>query len=253
MHDPCESVDRVAVTCRRLVDRAIKPLLESLTMSSREAKDALFEAIASVGKAFGSSRRLELLDLLCQGPRTVDELARASEQSVANTSQHLQSLHAAGLVKRERQGLSVRYELSDDDVATLWLSLRDLAAERLAEVERAARNYLGAPVEAIARSELERRLDEGSVVLIDVRPAQEFEAGHIEGALSIPLDELDERTDDLPNDIELIAYCRGAFCAFASEAVRRLHAHNRAARRLEVGWPEWRLGESSRRQAGVAS
>jgi rhodanese-related sulfurtransferase/DNA-binding HxlR family transcriptional regulator len=219
-------------------------------VSSRQAKDALFEAIATVGKAFASSRRLELLDLLAQGPRTVDELARASEQSVANTSQHLQSLHAGGLVKRERQGLSVRYELADDDVLALWLSLRDVAAERLAEVERAASEYLGAPVAAIARSELERRLDERSVVLIDVRPAEEFEAGHIEGALSIPIDELDARMDELPDGVELVAYCRGPFCAFASEAVRRLHATGRTARRLELGWAEWRLGQSTRRPAG---
>jgi rhodanese-related sulfurtransferase len=220
---------------------------------SRQAKNALFEAIASFGKAFASARRLELLDLLSQGPRTVEELARASDQSAANTSQHLQSLHAAGLVTRERRGLSVRYELADDTVAALWLSLRDVAAERLAEVERAAGEYLGGPVEAIARSDLERRLEGGNVVLIDVRPAEEFDAGHIEGALSIPIDELEARMDELPDDVELVAYCRGPFCVFASDAVRRLRASGRAARRLEVGWPEWRLGESTRRPAGLGA
>lgn len=212
-------------------------------MASRKAKDTLFEAIASVGKAFASPRRLELLDLLAQGSRTVDGLARVSGQSAANTSQHLQALHSAGLVTREREGLSVRYALAGDDVAEVWIALREVAAARLAAVERAARGYLGSPVEAIKRSELETRLREGDVVLVDVRPSDEFDAGHIEGALSVPLDDLDAKLEELPPDIEIVAYCRGPFCAFASEAVRRLREDGRKARRLEVGWPEWRLAE----------
>ena len=175
-----------------------------------------------MGKAFASPRRLELLDLLAQAPRTVDELARASGQSNANASQHLQALHAAGLVTREREGSSVRYSLAGDDVLRLWLALRDASAARLAEVERAARDYLGDEVEAIGRDELRARCARGDVVLVDVRPADEFEAGHIEGARSIPIDELGRRLEELPDDREIVAYCRGPFCAYAHEAVRTL-------------------------------
>jgi len=210
-------------------------------MASRREKDALFEAIALMGKGFASPRRLELLDLLAQAPRTVDDLARASEQSTANTSQHLQALHAAGLVTRSREGTSVRYALAGDEVLALWLALRDASVARLAEVERAARDYLGDDVDAIGRDELIERLRKGDVVLVDVRPAQEFAAGHITGARSIPIDELEDRLAELPADREVVAYCRGPFCAYAHDAVRRLQAAGREARRLEEGWPEWRL------------
>jgi rhodanese-related sulfurtransferase len=210
-------------------------------MGSRPEKDALFEAIALMGKAFASPRRLELLDLLAQAPRTVDELARASEQSTANTSQHLQALHAAGMVTRAREGTSVRYSIASDTALALWLALRDASVSQLAEVERAAREYLGEDVEAIGRDELIARLRKGDVVLVDVRPAEEFEAGHIEGARSIPLDELEDRLAELPRGREVVAYCRGPYCAFAHDAVRRLQAAGRTARRLEEGWPEWRL------------
>src|ERR671936_775976 len=168
-------------------------------MGSRREKDALFEAIALMGKAFASPRRLELMDLLAQAPRGVDELAKASGQSTANTSQHLQALHAA------------------------------------------ARDYLGEAVEQIGRDELIARLRKGDVVLVDVRPAEEFEAGHIDGARSIPINELQDRLAELPADREVVAYCRGPFCAYAHEAVRSLRAAGRDARRLEYGWPEWRL------------
>src|SRR5829696_602487 len=176
-------------------------------MSSPRSKDALFEAIAVMGKAFSSPRRLELIDLLAQGPRSVDELARASGQSTANASQHLQALHAAGVVTRERDGTRVNYSLAGRDVLQLWLELRDASATRVAEVERAARNYLGDEVEAISR------------------------------------DALDERLAELPASSEIVAYCRGAFCAYAHEAVRTLRAQGRSARRLEGGWPEWQLAE----------
>jgi rhodanese-related sulfurtransferase len=218
-------------------------------MTSRQAKDALFEAIAAMGKAFSSPRRLELIDLLAQGPRTVEELARASDQSTANASQHLQALHASGLVTRERDGTRVRYSLAGRDVLHLWLELRDASAARVAEVERAARNYLGDEVEAMSRDELRKRLRRNEVVLVDVRPAEEFDAGHIDGALSIPLDELDERLAELPAGTEIVAYCRGAFCAYAHDAVRRLRAGGRAARRLEGGWPEWHVAEQAEAQA----
>jgi rhodanese-related sulfurtransferase/predicted transcriptional regulator len=202
-------------------------------MSSRAEKTALFEAIATMGNAFSSARRLELLDLLAQAPRTVDELARTTEQSTANTSQHLQALHAAGLVTRAREGTSVRYALAGDDVLELWLALRQTSVTRLAEVERAAHAYLGDDSEAVDRDELMARMRRGDVIVVDVRPHEEYAAGHIEGARSIPIDELRE----------VVAYCRGPFCAYANEAVRQLRAAGRDARRLEDGWPEWRLAE----------
>jgi rhodanese-related sulfurtransferase/DNA-binding MarR family transcriptional regulator len=214
-------------------------------VADTQEKDALFEAIALMGKAFASPRRLELLDLLAQAPRNVDELARASGQSTANTSQHLQALHAAGMVTRAREGTSVRYSLAGEQALALWLALRDASISQLAEVERAARDYLGNEVDAISRDELIARLRKGDVVLIDVRPAQEFEAGHIEGARSIPIDELEDRLAELPTSREVVAYCRGPFCAYAHEAVRRLEAGGRRARRLEDGWPEWQLAQKS--------
>jgi rhodanese-related sulfurtransferase len=207
----------------------------------RRAKTHLFEAIAVMGKALASPVRLELLDLLAQAPRTVDELAQTSGQSTANASQHLQALHAAGLVARERDGTHVRYELAGDETLRLWLALREASAIRLAEVERAAREYLGGDIEAIGREELVARLARGDVVLVDVRPGEEYAAGHIEGARSIPIDELEQRLAELPDGPEVIAYCRGPFCAYAHEAVRRMRAAGHAARRLEDGWPEWRL------------
>ena len=210
-------------------------------MSSAGTKDALFEAVAVMGKAFASPRRLELLDFLAQAPRNVDELARLIGQSNANTSQHLQALHGAGLVRRAREGTSVRYALADEQVLSLWLALRDVSVAQLAEVERAAREYLGEEVDAIGRDELAARMRKGEVVLVDVRPSEEFESGHIKGAKSIPLAELEERLAELPADREIVAYCRGPFCAYAHEAVRRLRSAGHDARRLEEGWPEWRL------------
>jgi rhodanese-related sulfurtransferase len=213
-------------------------------------KSALFEAIAVMGKAFASPRRLELLDLLAQAPRSVDELARATGQSNANASQHLQALHAAGLVTRTRAGLRVRYAVAGPEVLALWLALRDTSAARLAEVQRAADDYLGEDVETIGRQELRERAARGDVVLVDVRPEVEFRSGHIEGARSIPIEELDERLAELPADREIVAYCRGPFCAYAHEAVRRLRAAGRNARRLEDGWPEWHLAAETRTAAG---
>src|SRR5919106_2731340 len=206
-------------------------------MGSNQAKDALFEAIALMGKAFASPRRLELLDLLAQAPRSVDELARTSEQSTANTSQHLQALHAAGLLTRTREGTRVVYAFAGEDALGLWLALRDASVAHLGEVERAAREYLGEEVETIGRAELLERLRKGDVVVVDVRPEEEFAAGHIEGARSIPLEELERRLAELPSDQEIVAYCRGPFCAYAHEAVRRLEGAGRRARRLQEGWP----------------
>ena len=221
-------------------------------MEAPGRKSALFEAIAVMGKAFASATRLELLDLLAQAPRTVEELARASGQSTANTSQHLQALHAAGMVTRAREGTRVRYAIAGDEALRLWLALRDASVAQLAEVERAARDYLGDDVEAIGREELIARLGRGDVVLVDVRPAEEFAAGHIDGARSIPLDELEQRLAELPADREVVAYCRGPFCAYAHEAVRRLQAAGRSARRLEEGWPEWRLADKPSKRTRAA-
>jgi rhodanese-related sulfurtransferase len=220
-----------------------------MNLRAATRKDALFEAIAVMGKAFASPRRLELLDLLAQAPRTVDELARASGQSTANASQHLQALHAAGLVLRTREGTSVRYALAGDEVLSLWLALRDVSVSQLAEVERAARDYLGEEVDAIGRDELIARMRKGDVVLVDVRPREEFEAGHIKGAESVPIAELEDRLAELPADREVVAYCRGPFCAFAHEAVRRLQATGRSARRLDGGWPEWQLADRPRKRS----
>jgi rhodanese-related sulfurtransferase len=214
-------------------------------MEAPSRKTALFEAIAVMGKAFASARRLELLDLLAQAPRSVDELARATGQSNANASQHLQALHAAGLVTRAREGMSVRYAIAGPEVLALWIALRDTSAARLAEVQRAADEYLGDDVETIGREELLERAARGEVVLVDVRPGVEFRAGHIDGARSIPIEELDRRLAELPADREIVAYCRGPFCAYAHEAVRRLRAAGRSARRLEDGWPEWQIAAST--------
>ena len=214
-------------------------------VTGRPEKTALFEAIALMGKAFSSATRLEILDLLAQAPRTVDQLARATGQSAANTSQHLQALHGAGMVTRTREGNSVRYALAGDEALAVWLALRDASVARLAEVERAAREYLGDDVETIGREELTERLRRGDVVLIDVRPEQEFAAGHIEGARSIPIDELRDRLAELPADREVVAYCRGPFCAYAHDAVRTLQAAGIRARRTREGWPDWRLMEKA--------
>ncbi|MGD9734240.1 MAG: ArsR/SmtB family transcription factor [Solirubrobacterales bacterium] len=217
-------------------------------MASSNAKQTLFEAIALMGKAFASPRRLELLDLLAQAPRSVEDIARASGQSTANASQHLQALHAAGMVTRTREGTRVVYALAGEEALRLWLALRDASAAQLAEVERAAQDYLGEDVETIGREDLLERLSSGDVVLVDVRPPEEFAAGHIEGARSIPLAELERRLAELPADREVIAYCRGPFCAYSHDAVRRLKDAGRTARRLEDGWPEWRLAHASPQQ-----
>jgi rhodanese-related sulfurtransferase/predicted transcriptional regulator len=211
-----------------------------MTGNSRE-KYLLFQAISVMGKAFASPVRLELLELLAQAPRTVDALARATGQSSANASQHLQSLHAAGMVTRERDGTSVRYDIAGAEALGLWIALREASMTRLAQVERAARDFLGEHVEVIGREELRERMASGDAILIDVRPPEEYQAGHIEGARSIPIEELDGRLAELPADRELVVYCRGPFCVFAHDAVRRLTSAGHSSRRLAEGWPEWRL------------
>jgi DNA-binding transcriptional ArsR family regulator len=212
-------------------------------VSSAPAKHELFDHFARVGRALGSAPRLLMLDLLAQGERSVEHLADAAGLSVANASQHLQVLRGAGLVATRRAGTRVFYRLAGDEVLRLWLSVREVAAERVGGVERAARDYLGDEVEAIGREELLARLERGDVVVVDVRPRIEFDAGHIQGARSIPLEELERRLAELPPDAEAVAYCRGPYCVYAHEAVRVLQAAGRRALRLEEGWPEWRLAD----------
>jgi DNA-binding transcriptional ArsR family regulator len=216
---------------------------------SADAKRGLFEAVAEVARALGSGPRLALMDLLAQGERSVEQLAGAAGLSVANASRHLQILRRAGLVTTRREGSRVHYRPAGDDVIELWLSLRALAAARAGGVERAARDYLGEEVEAIGREELVSRLGSGEILVLDVRPRVEFAAGHIQGARSMPLDELEARLAELPEDAEVVAYCRGPYCVYAHEAVRRLRAAGRRARRLEDGWPEWRLADLPRETA----
>jgi rhodanese-related sulfurtransferase/predicted transcriptional regulator len=211
-------------------------------MADRAAKQALFDEFARVGKALASGRRIELLDVLANGERTVEGLARQSGLSVANTSQHLQVLRQAGLVATRRDGTSIHYRLAAPEVFELWRALRTLAATRLAEVERLAAAYLGArdQLEPVTRQELARRLADGEeLVVLDVRPAEEHAGGHLPGAVSIPVAELRRRLAELPRDREIVAYCRGPFCAFAHEAVAVLTDAGLTARRLEDGLPEW--------------
>lgn len=212
-------------------------------MGRRDRKTALYEQIARVGKAVANGRRLELLELLLQGERTVEALAAAADMSVTNTSAHLQVLRQGGLVATRKDGVRVWYRLADDDVARFVLTLRTLAQRRVAEVERAAEAYLERPSDAepVTREELRRRLQAGNVLVVDVRPPEEYAAGHIPGALSIPVDELQQRLHEIPADVEVVAYCRGPLCVFSPEAVATLRQHGRAARQLEDGFPEWRL------------
>jgi rhodanese-related sulfurtransferase len=211
-------------------------------MGDRETKTALFDEFARAAKALASGRRIELLDVLANGERTVEALAREVGLSVANTSQHLQILRQAGLVTGRRQGTSIFYQLAAPEVFQLWQALRTLAASRLAEVEWLAATYLGDrdQLEPVTREELARRLQDGDdLVVLDVRPAAEYAAGHLPGAVSIPVGELRRRLAELPRDREVVAYCRGPYCAFAHEAVTLLREAGFSARRLEDGLPEW--------------
>jgi rhodanese-related sulfurtransferase/DNA-binding MarR family transcriptional regulator len=211
-------------------------------MASGAAKTALFDALASVARALGNGRRAEIVDVLEQGERSVEELAAEISQSLANTSQHLHVLARAGLVKSRRQGNRVFYRLADDGVGELWAAVRDVATRRVADVGVLAGEYLGARdrIEPVSAGELEERLARGDVVLLDVRPEPEFRAGHIAGARSAPLETLDELAAGLPRRREIVAYCRGPYCVYADDAVRLLRGRGLKARRLDVGYPDWR-------------
>ena len=210
--------------------------------SNRHFKDNIYEQLARVGKAVSSSKRIELLELLCQGPRSVELLADEAGLSVANASQHLQVLRAARLVSTERHGLFVEYSLAADDVSTFMVAMRTLAETRLVEIEKVTREFLEerGSLEPVMSEELIRRVRSGEVTVLDVRPSAEYRAGHIPGAVSIPLQELKARLKELPKRREVIAYCRGPYCVMAVEAVAMLKAKGFAVHRMEEGVADWR-------------
>ena len=201
----------------------------------------LYEQFARIGKALASARRVELLDLLCQGERSVDALSNAAGMGVTNTSQHLQILRSAHLVETRREGTKVLYRVADEAVCSFFLELRELARGRLAEVDRLVQRLVDDGLEPMSRGELRERMERGAVVLVDVRPPEEFAAGHIPGALSVPLGLMDDLLETLPADAVVVAYCRGPYCLLAPQALEVLRGHGLRARRLEDGFPEWRL------------
>jgi rhodanese-related sulfurtransferase len=213
-----------------------------MTTPHRRFKDSIYEQFARLGKAISAPKRLELLDLLCQGPRSVEALAEQAAISVANASQHLQVLRAARLVEAEKKGLYVEYRVAGDEVGAFFFALRGRGESRLAEIERVARDYFqerGA-MEAVGGDELLRRVRSGEVTVLDVRPPEEYRAGHIPGALSIPVGELKARLKELPKDREVIAYCRGPYCVMAVDAVELLRKKGFTAHRMEQGVVDWR-------------
>lgn len=213
-----------------------------MTTPHRRFKDAIYEQFARLGKAASAPKRLELLDLLAQGPRSVEALAEQAAISVANASQHLQVLRAARLVDAEKKGLHVEYRLADDEVCRFLIALRSLGQRRLAEVDQVARAYLDArgDMEAVDGAALLRRVRSGEVTVLDVRPAEEYRAGHIPGAISIPVGELKARLKELPKGRAVVAYCRGPYCVMAIEAVELLRKKGFAAQRMEQGVTDWR-------------
>lgn len=208
----------------------------------RQFKGLLYEQFARMGKALAHAHRLELLDVLAQGERTVEALAAETAMSVANASQHLQILRAARLVETRRAGVSIYYRLASETVGHLWLSLQACGEQHLAEVNHLVATFLHdrAALHPVSVNELREALREERVILLDVRPAIEYQAGHLPQARSLPVDELETRLEELPRDQEIVAYCRGPYCVFADEAVTLLRSYGFAARRLDVGVPEWR-------------
>ena len=213
------------------------------TSRKRRFKNELYDQFARLAKALGSGRRIELIDLLAQGERTVEALAEETEQSVANTSQHLQVLRHARLVETTRAGNYIRYRLADEHVLRLWFAFRGVGEARLAEIEALVQSFLGDRklLQSVSCDELRRIIDEHGVVVLDVRPAVEYDSGHIQGARSIPITELRTRLKELRKGREVVAYCRGPYCVFADEAVALLRAEGYQAFRLEVGFPEWKV------------
>ena len=211
-------------------------------MGDRVAKDALFDGFAEIAKALANGRRAELVDVLAQGERHVEELAEEIGQSVANTSFHLRVLATSGLVVTRREKTRVYYQLASKRVGDLWRAMRDVAALHHAELDDLAAAYLGHRdrLDEVSRSELAERIAVGDVIVLDVRPGPEYEAGHIAGARSIPIDRLVQELRTLPAEVEVVAYCRGPYCVLADDAVRLLRRRGRTARRLVDGYPEWR-------------
>ena len=211
-------------------------------MGHRAAKDALFDGFAEVARALSSGRRAEIIDVLAQGERSVEEIASEIQQSVANTSHHLRALARAGLLTTRRDGTRIYYALASDRVGELWAAVRDVAEAHVAGLDRLAAAYLGdrEGIEVVDRAGLARRLKDGAVVVLDVRPAAEFGAGHIAGARSVPIAELRKHLKALPADAEVVAYCRGPYCVYADDAVRELSRKGFKAARLEDGYPEWK-------------
>ena len=222
-------------------------------MSSGGFKQELFAQFARVGKALSNGNRLELLEFLAQGERGVDALSKVSGLSVANTSQHLQQLRQAGLVVCRKEGQQVLYRLSGEDVIELLTNVRTVAEHHLAEVGRLVDEYLTAKdeMEPIPAAELLSRARDGLVTVLDVRPPEEYAAGHLPGAVNIPLSELERQLEQLPEGREVVAYCRGPYCVLAFEAVEKLRAHGVSARRFEAGYPEWRAAGLPTVQGGV--
>jgi rhodanese-related sulfurtransferase/biotin operon repressor len=210
-------------------------------MAHREFKARLYPQFARIAQALASDKRLELVDLLAQAPRHVDALAQETGMSLANVSQHLQTLRTANLVESQRSGNMIVYRLSDPAVVDLWLALRGVAESQLAEVERLAREFLPGRDDGytVPRSDVAGLVRGGNALLLDVRPRTEFEAGHLRGAVNIPIEQLSARLDELPRDRRIIAYCRGEYCLFADEAAELLESHGFDVVRLEGGWPEW--------------
>lgn len=226
-----------------MIIQVVALILDHVTPTPhRRFKDAIYEQLARLGKAVSAPKRLELLDLLCQGPRTVEALAEEAALSVANASQHLQVLRAARLVEAEKRGLHVEYRLADEDVCRFFVALRGLARSRIAEIEQVTRDYFESrrAMERVRGDELLRRVRGGEVTVIDVRPVEEYRAGHIPGALSIPVAELKSRMKELPKDREVVAYCRGPYCVMAVEAVELLRKRGFNAHRIEQGVADWR-------------
>lgn len=210
--------------------------------SVRQVKDGLYQQFARIGKAVAHPKRIELLEVLCQGERSVEVLAAATATSVVNASAHLRVLREARLVETRREGTRVFYRTVDTSVCDFFLSLRDLAADRYAEVERIVHDYFGErdDLEPVSRDELLLRVRSRDLILLDVRPSEEYQAGHIPGAISVPLAELEGRLTTLPKGVEIVAYCRGPYCVLAPQALEILRRHGRRARRLQDGFPEWR-------------
>ena len=211
-------------------------------MGDRQAKDALFDAFAGIAKALASGRRAEIVDVLAQGERSVEDIAKEIGQSVANTSHHLRAMARAGVLTTRRQGTRIVYSLASDRVAELWSALRDVAADHVAGLERLAGAYLGDRdgIEVVDRKELAARLKRGEVLVLDVRPEAEYTAGHIAGSRSVPVTELRRHLRAIPKDTEVVAYCRGPYCVYADDAVRELTRKGFRARRLIDGFPEWK-------------